>query len=471
MKRTLALVAALTTGMVSIANAEVQSNVDDAPANPLITPWTRPQATYRFIDPGLPTLDDNNVAAATSNVIYLNNCKPNGCAVHPGGENSATGSSGIPSQNSTVQAFAYSDTVWNQVVDCVKQTYAPFAVNIVTTRPASGNYHMAIVAGTPQDVQMQSGVGGVSPFTCGYINNAISYSFANIYGPDVDQICWTVAQETAHSWGLDHKFDNKDPMTYLSSGPTRKTFQNMAGACGEFSARACQCGGQTMNSFQEILATFGGSTPTPPTVQITSPKDGDIVAAGFPIRANITDDIGVMKADLKIDGQLVSTLQDGLNIWVWNAPMSLGQGTHTVKIVGYDIAGTPSEASVTISIGAPCGKPSDCSKDTDTCVDGRCVPGEGVQGGLGTECTVGTGCASGQCAGDASGNHYCVEMCDLAKDACPSGFDCIDGGNGSGVCWPGGGGGGGCSTNDNGGGMMLIAFGLGAVLFVRRRRS
>lgn len=471
MKRTLALVAALTTGLVSIANADVQANADDAPANPLVTPWTRPQATYRFIDPGLPTLDDNNVAAATSNVIYLNNCKPNGCAVHPGDENSATGSSGIPSQNSTVQAFAYSDAVWNQVVDCVKQSYAPFAVNIVTTRPASGSYHMAIVAGRPQDVQMDAGVGGVSPFTCGYINNAISYSFANIYGPDVDQICWTVAQETAHSWGLDHKFDNKDPMTYLSSGPTRKAFQNTDGACGEFSARSCQCGGTKMNSFQEILATFGGSTPTPPTVEITSPKDGDTVVAGFPIRANITDDISVMKAELRIDGQLVSTLQDGLNIWVWNAPASVGQGTHTIKITGYDIAGTPQSDSVTVSIGAPCGNPSDCSRDTDTCVDGRCVPGEGVDGGLGTACTTGTGCASGQCAADADGNHYCVEQCDLSRDACPSGFDCIDGGGGNGVCWPGGGGGGGCSTNDNGGGMMLIAFGIGAVLVVRRRRG
>ena len=66
----------------------------------------------------------------------------------------------------------------------------------------------------------------MSPFSCGYIPNAISFTFANIYGGDVDEICWTVAQETAHSWGLDHKFDNRDPMTYLPSGPSRKMFQN-----------------------------------------------------------------------------------------------------------------------------------------------------------------------------------------------------------------------------------------------------
>jgi len=82
----------------------------------------------------------------------------------------------------------------------VRATYAPFAVQIVTERPSSGNYHMAIVAGTPQNVGEQNAVGGVSPYTCGYIPNAVSFSFANIYGGSVDDICWTVAQETAHSW-------------------------------------------------------------------------------------------------------------------------------------------------------------------------------------------------------------------------------------------------------------------------------
>jgi uncharacterized protein (TIGR03382 family) len=254
MKRTHAVLAALTLGTVSLAHADV-------PANPLQTPWSRPQGTYVLMEPGLPTLDGDGVSAlAASNVIYLNNCKPNGCQVTPGNEDSRQNRSIIPRQPSTVRPFAYDDAVWKQVVDCVRATYAPFNVRIVTERPASGDYHMAIVAGLPQDVQMQAGVGGVSPFTCGYINNAISYSFANVYGPNVDEICWTVAQETAHSWGLDHKFDERDPMTYLPSGPSRKVFQNEDGPCGEFNQRACMCGGSTMNSYQEILATFGPGT-------------------------------------------------------------------------------------------------------------------------------------------------------------------------------------------------------------------
>jgi hypothetical protein len=459
--------ALLTVGTVGSAAAETQSNIDDAPANPLVTPWARPQPTYRMIDPGLPTLDGDGVSAAVSNVIYLNNCKPNGCAVTPGNDNAMTNRSSIPSQSSTVTPFAYSDSNWQLVVDCVKATYAPFGVQIVTERPATGNYHMAIVAGRPGDVQMQNGVGGVSPFSCGYIPNAISFSFANIYGGSVDDVCWTVAQETAHSWGLDHKFDNKDPMTYLQSGPSRKSFQNMAGPCGENSARSCQCGGSTMNSFQAIMQTFGSSTPTPPTVAITAPKNGDIVPQGFAIRADIMDDVGASKAELRIDGNLVATVTSAP--WVFNAPMSLGQGNHTIKVTGFDIGNTPADATITVSIGAPCTKPADCSNDTDTCVDGRCVAGAGVDGGLGDVCATSADCKSGQCGNDGQGNAFCVEACDPAKDACPSGFGCIVAGTG-GVCWPGAGDGGGCSTNNEGAGLSLFGLSLGALLLTRRRR-
>ncbi|MGE0869125.1 MAG: Ig-like domain-containing protein [Kofleriaceae bacterium] len=459
MKRTFAMMAALIGSTIGVANADVPQR-------------GRPLPTYKIIDPGLPTIDGDGVsAAAISNIIYLNNCKPNGCAVFPGPENSATGSSGIPEQQSIVTPFAYDDTVWNLVVECVRETYSPFGVNVVTERPASGSYHMAIVAGRPGDVQMQNGVGGVAPFSCGYINNSISYSFANIYGGDVDEICWTVAQETAHSWGLDHKYDNRDPMTYLQSGPSRKTFQNSDGPCGTFSATGCQCGGNTMNSYQEILATFGSSTPTPPTVKITAPKDGDKVNQGFTVQADIKDDLSPSKAELRIDGVLIGTLNyiQPNQSWLWAAPPSLSQGVHTLKVTGYDVGQSPTDATIKVTIGEACGSPSDCPLDTDTCVDGRCAPGSGAQGGLGSTCANNTECASSQCAGDSSGNNYCVEACDVDEDGCPSGFSCIEAGS-QGVCWPGGDDGGGCTTQGDPRGILLFGIGFAVILVARRRK-
>src|SRR5262245_33409850 len=243
------------------ARADVVANLADAPDNPLATPWSRPQATYRFVNPVLSGgYSGDGVSAAVSHVIYLNNCK-SGCTMHPGFDDAKTNTSSIPNQTSTMTPWGYSDALWQQLVNCVRADYAPFNVQIVTERPASGDYHMAIVAGSPQNVQMPQGVGGVSPFTCDYIPNSISYTFANVYGGVPEQVCWTFAQQTAHSLGLDHKFDNRDPMTYLQTGPAHKAYQNQAGSCGEYSARTCMCtyptGNTQMNSYALIMDTFG----------------------------------------------------------------------------------------------------------------------------------------------------------------------------------------------------------------------
>ena len=162
--------------------------------------------------------------------------------MHPGNDDSTTNTLEHPDRHVDGRRYAGTTAQWTQVVDCVKQTYAPFDVQIVTSARPRGNYHMAIVAGHARRRAVQGRASlGVSPFSCGYIPNAISFSFANEDADNIDEICWTVAQETAHSWGLDHKFDNRDPMTYLRRVRRVKSFQNQAGSCGEYSARACSC--------------------------------------------------------------------------------------------------------------------------------------------------------------------------------------------------------------------------------------
>src|SRR6185503_16308159 len=98
--------------------------------------------------------------------------------------------------------------------------------------------------------------GGVSPFSCGVINNAITFSFANIYQGYIPEICWTVAQESAHAFGLDHEYLCEDPMTYRYDCDDRKWFRDVDAPCGEYGGRECSCGGQTQNSFASIRAEF-----------------------------------------------------------------------------------------------------------------------------------------------------------------------------------------------------------------------
>jgi len=120
-------------------------------------------------------------------------------------------------------------------------------------------------------------------------------------------------------------------------------------------------------------------------------------------------------------------------------------------------------------IGAPCGKPADCAKDTDTCIGGRCVTGPNAPGGLGQPCMSGPDCSSGTCAQRGT-DKYCVELCELGAGQCPEGFGCLDA-SGTGLCWPGydDGTGGICSAGGKGGAITL-GLTFAALLFSRRRR-
>ncbi len=389
-----------------------------------------------------------------SKIIYLNPCW-GGCTITPGDDNSITNRSSIPYQTSNLSQFNAGQTAWNAVVQCVQAMYEPFDIEVTDQDPSPANHFEAMVAGTPQQVGMSSGVGGVSPFTCGVINNAITYTFANIYGGSVQAICEVVAQETAHAFGLDHEFLCQDPMTYLY-GCGDKSFQDVDARCGEDQARNCSCGGSTQNSVQRILAVFGPGNPTPPTVAITEPADGAQVQAGYVVRANITDNVSVEYAELWINNQYVMRLTNPP--WAFNATADLLDGTHTVEVRAFDNQDVRGTGTIHVTQGEPCESSDDCGPDL-ACVDGGCVPG----GDLGETCTGPSDCASGLCLFDGT-NNFCTWPCETS---CTDGFGCQDG-----YCMPGADNpdvGGGCRTG-RGDAPIWAGLLLGAALLGLRRR-
>lgn len=492
MKRALVCVALLVAGVGSVSAQSKTwrpgegDSIEEDMAPQVLRPRPRTERVWVDIDPG------TVLPAVNSNKIYLNNCKPNGCVVRGGGSASSIDGSGYQgtwpiSGTRTLTPFAASDTTWNNVVACMRDVFTPFGVEIVTTNPSPAPHFEIMIAGSPTDLGMSSSTGGVSPFSCQqYIPNSLVFDFQKVWGSDVEEICSTAAQEIAHSFALDHVTDPSDPLTYFSySG--RRYFKNANVQCGSdcVSGRSpqnqtctgnnlqnhpCACTGQnTQNSVATIKALFGSGTPTPPVVKITNPKLGAVVAPGFPVNVEATDDNGIGRVELYVNSMLVQTLIS--QPYAFNAPANLGQGTHNVKAIAFDLFGTSGEATVSVVIGDPCNKPADCPMNTDTCIGGRCVPGPGTQGGLGSTCTSGIDCASGQCAQDSNNNKYCVESCELGAGQCPDEFGCLDAG-GKGVCWPGydDGSGGICSAGGRGGSLTLgLVF--ASLLFARRRRK
>jgi MYXO-CTERM domain-containing protein len=403
-----------------------------------------------------------------SNVIYLNGCfGPGDCTFTPGEEDSVTNRSSIIGGTSTVSAFDAGQTAWDAVVDCVQRAYLPFGVVVTDQDPSPAPHFEAVVAGTPDEAGFDPSTGGVSPFACGVIKNAVTYSFANLYGGSVPDICWTVAQESAHAFGLDHEVLCEDPLTYLSGCGSEKWFRDEVAPCGEFEARDCMCGGTTQNSFAEILTLFGPGADAPPSVQIISPADGANVRKGFVVTANAVDDIAIARVELLVNGrtQGVTTVPP----YAITAPPSISDGVQQVQVRAYDVYEAVATAEIQVTQGAPCDSADQCLA-SEACVDGRCVLGPGQPGGLGYTCTANEECASGRC-GEDGGERHCAEACELGGGGCPDGFGCRKAGD-VGVCWPGyDDGSGGCgAAGTDGGSLVLLGLGVLAMGLGRRRR-
>jgi hypothetical protein len=136
-------------------------------------------------------------------------------------------------------------------------------------------------------------------------------------------------------------------MTYLY-GCGDKTFQDGAYPCGEYEARACECGGADQNSYQYILGLFGSAVPdeAPPTASITSPHDGEVFAVGsmFDIAVNVSDDSGVEVVELYLDGALSSAdMSDPFGPW---PVVDAIAGSYEIYIVAKDTSGKETMSDV-----------------------------------------------------------------------------------------------------------------------------
>jgi len=334
----------------------------------------RPRASYRWVDPS--RLDVAEAQHHSSNVIYLNPCA-GGCTIQPGWDDSRIDTSSIVTRTVTISEFAHGPAAWDAVVSCVAGMYEPFGVVVTDVDPGSAPHFEAIVAGAAANIGA-NGIGGLSPFTCGVIDNAITYSFANMYG-SVQDICETVAQETAHAFGLEHEYLCEDPMTYLT-GCGAKSFQDTDAACGEFSPRDCECGGATQNSFQMLLREFDAGQPTPPALAIVAPRDGDLVQPGFVVEVEAGDNVGIGEVAVWLNDQLVA--ESGQPPFVFNAPDTLAVGPVAVRVQATDNRGETSEKTITVEMGAPCSDDDSCAGG-EVCRSGRCEadPGDDGSGG------------------------------------------------------------------------------------------
>jgi MYXO-CTERM domain-containing protein len=231
-----------------------------------------------------PVIDDS--AHAAPKIFFLNK---NGGTYTPGNNDARTNRSSIVGQTRSVPAWNVSASGWSQVMTCMTTMFSRWNVVITDVDPGNVPHWELVVAGRPQDIGMQAGIGGVSPFNCSTINNSIVFTFAEVYGTAYRDICETNAQEIAHSFGLDHERLCADPMTYLT-GCGNKSFQNTAAPCGEYTNRPCMCGGSTQNSVALLDQRLGLYEAPAVDAGVDAPIDAPIDAPAIEVDAADPED-------------------------------------------------------------------------------------------------------------------------------------------------------------------------------------
>jgi hypothetical protein len=230
-----------------------------------------------------------------------------------------------------------SDDTWDEVVSCVRDLFAPFAIQIQTEDPGSVPHFECVVTGAqPGEFGLADDVAGVSPFwsDCSVVENSIVYVFPEVLANDGRRACETIAQEVAHSLGLEHAFACEDPMTYID-GCGNKRFQFRELPCGEWSERPCKCRPAGQSSVKDLLERLGPSGE--PAMWIAQPDPGRAHQPGFALPVATTRPPLVL--EFYLDGILLAAhtpAQGGTQpyeVFEFTAPSFLTPGAHHVEVV------------------------------------------------------------------------------------------------------------------------------------------
>jgi len=329
------------------------------------------RGSYQFVTPEKTSSAVSYAAESSDTIIYLNSI---GGLFLPGTNDARLNTSSLIDDPVWIPPFLGPSSQWNELVGCIEDQFAGFHVQITDEDPGLVPHYEAVVAGDPADLGQPDHIGGLSPFRldCGVIDNSLVFIFAELFEDDTDRLCDIVAQEIAHSFGLDHQMNCDDPMSYLG-GCGVKRFRNEDAECGEYEARPCACGQETQNSKRTLAKYLGDSLA--PSLEIMTPEDGATVNPSFYIDVRAEDNVEVERVELWVDGQQVSS--QARRPFLFEFAGQLEDGAHRVEIRVYDSENSTAQTiDLTVDQNAEMQPPPPVQR-----LSGRLSPTADVRGG------------------------------------------------------------------------------------------
>jgi len=95
-------------------------------------------------------------------------------------------------------------------------------------------------------------------------------------------------------------------------------------------------------------AGSGGPDTASPVVTITSPAQGSNVGSrNATVNAVASDNVGVVRTEVRIDGALKATSTSSAISYVWNTKR-IAEGAHVITVSSFDAAGNMGQSAVTV---------------------------------------------------------------------------------------------------------------------------
>ena len=110
-------------------------------------------------------------------------------------------------------------------------------------------------------------------------------------------------------------------------------------------------GNGRVNALRAVTAakTSAGPDVTAPVATILSPGNGSTVSGTANVSVQATDNIGVTRVELSVDGKLFAQSASASAVFSLNT-LSYANGAHTLQVRAYDAAGNVGSASVSVTI-------------------------------------------------------------------------------------------------------------------------